>query len=94
MAKQPWGGRPNKAALARMKVATAVVSVIAFAGSLGAVAYLNPGASAARLQSQAQFVSEFGSTGSSAAQVNSAPLQLPSRQQQASLVPLARTRGS
>ncbi len=94
MAKQPLGGRPNKAALARMKVVTVVVSVAVFAGSLGAVAYLNPGVSAARLQSQAQSVNTFDSTGSATAQVNSTPLQLRRTQQQASVVPLARTRGS
>ncbi len=93
MAKQPLGGRPNKAALAKMKVVTVVVSVAAFVGSLGAVAYLTPGI-AGTVHAQTQSPNTLGSTGSTTALASSAPLRFRSRQQQASAAPLTRTRGS
>ncbi len=95
MAKQPLGGRPTKAALLRLKVATTVVSVAAFLGSLGVVAYLHPGVhNTAGLTSQTQSVATVASLGSSASTANSSALQLSGGQRQASVVPLVRTHGS
>ncbi len=94
MAKQPLGGRPNKAALAKIKLATVLVSLVAFVGSLGGVAYLNPGsAKSTGALSQTQFVSVDASSSSSTSQVSGTASQ-PSVLQQASIVPLVRTRGS
>ncbi len=94
MAKQPWGGRPSKAALMRIKLATVVVSAVTFASSLGMVAHLNPGVhNTAGLTSQVQPASTLASANSAASQGGNTPLQL--RQgQQGSLAPLVRTRGS
>jgi len=43
MAKQPLGGRPNKATLVRIKLATMVVSIATFVSSLGVIVLFNPG---------------------------------------------------
>jgi hypothetical protein len=94
-AKQPWGGRPNKAAVLRIKLATMVVSIATFVSSLGVIAFLNPGiAKTAGLANQAQTGSTVALANSSLSQISSAALQLPSRSQLASLQPRTRTRGS
>ena len=92
MARQPWGGRPNKAALLRMKWVTALVSAVAFAGSLGAIAYINPGGrSAATTAGPVQTISLVSPANAPAQIANSSRV---SRQRQASAVPITRTRGS
>ncbi len=93
MAKQPFGGRPSKAALMRIKLATAVVSLAAFAGSLGIVAYVNPGVHATTSGTQPHTVS-IAMAGSSTSQLSSGSLQLPSLPQASSVRPLTRTRAS
>ncbi len=87
MARQPLGGRPNKAALSRMKLGTVVVSIAAFAGSLGAVAYLNPGIKVTTAQPTTSVVS-FNNTGTSTGSNRF------SSRQSTSAAPLVRTRGS
>jgi hypothetical protein len=88
MARQPFGGRPNKAALNRMKVTTGIVSVVTFLGSLGAIATLSPGTHAA-LSTSAQ-TAQVGS--STLSQSNT--LSQFSTRRQAFVTPLTRTRGS
>jgi hypothetical protein len=87
--------RFDKAALHRIKVTTVAVSVMAFAGSMGVIAYAHPGTSAASTTvttDQAQTVSSPNQSSSS--QVSSAALQLPTLSQRASVFPRTRTRGS
>lgn len=94
MAKQPLGGRPNKAALMRIKLATAAVSVVAFLGSLGVVAYVNPGVhDAATVATQAGSITTIAAAGTSTTSSNPAPLRL-SASRQSSVTPLVHTRGS
>lgn len=92
MTKQPLGGRPTKTALMRIKLATAVVSVVAFAGSLGVVAYLNPGVHySTTATTQNGSVTTIAATGAST--TSTGALQL-SSSRQSSVTPLVRTRGS
>ncbi len=93
MAKQPLGGRPTKAALVRIKLATAVVSLAAFVASLGIVAYVNPGVHLAATGAQATSLTAVAA-GSSTSLSSTASLQLPSLPQTSSIQPLTRTRGS
>jgi hypothetical protein len=97
MAKQPWGGRPNKAALARIKLGTIVVSIVAFVATLGGVAYLNPGAGSTTptdsLAQSTQIASRVATTSSSIASTSSSSTAT-SVQQQAPVLPVVRTRGS
>jgi hypothetical protein len=90
-------GRPSKAALGRLKVSAMVVAVAAFAGSLGAIAVLNPGIKQASASTSTQ-VAPFNIVVPGepvAPQINSAPLQLPQPSQQSQLfMPRTRTRGS
>ncbi len=86
MARQPLGGRPNKAALSRMKLGTVVVSIAAFAGSLGAVAYINPGIKVTTRRVTTTI--SFNNSGTSAGGAGF------SSRQQTSVAPLVRTRGS
>ena len=88
----PVRGRPNKAALVRIKAATVAVSIAAFLGSLGIVAYANPAIkTAAGSTAQTQLAS---APVAATTRLRRTALQLPSRPQQSLVVPLTRTRGS
>jgi hypothetical protein len=93
MVRQPWGGRPDKATLLRMKWAAALVSAVAFIGSLGAVVYANPGSrSVLQAANQVQSISMPSSASASASQA--AGTDASGRQRQAPAVPITRTKGS
>ncbi len=96
MAKQPWGGRPNRATLAKIKVGTIVASLVAFVGSLGAVAYLNPragNATAAVSAGQVTQVANLPSAGASTSGFSSSS-STSSGQQAPLVMPRVRTRAS
>ncbi len=88
-------GRPDKGALRRLKVAAVVVSVAAFAGTLGGIVALNPAikktASAASPASSANIVVPAEPA---PPQLNSVPLILPPSASAPLFVPRARTRAS
>ena len=96
-------GRPNKAALARLKLSAVVVAVAAFAASLGAIVALNPGIKQASSTTSSSTTGQIAPSNVNlvvpaepvAPQINSAPLQLPQASQQSQLFrPRTRTRGS
>ncbi len=93
MSKHLLGGRPSKAALAKIKTGTVVVSIATFLGTLGGIAVFNPGFSAgAAAASPVQSV-DSTQTIASASRSNSSSAQS-SSQQQAVTFPRVRTRGS
>ena len=94
MAKQPFGGRPSKTALARIKLTTGIVSVVTFVSSLGVIAYLSPGTqNAAGTINHTAMVGSTTSAGTTTAQ-NSITTSRFTDRQQTSITPLTRTRGS
>ncbi len=89
------GGRPDKAALGRMKVTTVVVTIAAFVGSLGLISYLHPavGANSGAANQALASVNQFATNGSTG-RFNRRSLQLAGSAQSNTLAPLTRTRGS
>jgi hypothetical protein len=94
MAKYPLGGRPSKAALAKIKTGTIIVSVATFLGSLGGIALFNPGfSSSAAAANQVQTASSTQVIASTSQSSRSSAAQS-SSQQQGITFPRVRTRGS
>jgi hypothetical protein len=89
------GGRPDKAALARMKVTTVIVSIATFVGSLGMISYLHPAAGAAS-NTGVQTVASTNLAQSTTSTTRSSrrALQLQGATQSGTVAPLTRTRGS
>ncbi len=95
MAERKSRTRLSKAALFRMKVATVVVSVVGFAGTMGAIAYAHPAvANHANTAAQYGAAAKSGVSGQTGSQLSNSPLQLPALAQNFSAMPLTRTRGS
>lgn len=96
--------RPTRAGLSRAKVATAFVSLVAFAGSFAGIAAYNPGVKAHAVATPpvstvaaANSAPATGSTGDQfnvSSQDNSAPIYVPPPPRMPALRPFARSRGS
>jgi hypothetical protein len=85
-------GRPNKAALARIKVLAVILSIVAFIGSLAGVAIANP-ATGSRSQQAVQSVA-IAPDPNLQAQSSNGSLFVPGRTQLPRVRPMTRTRGS